>query len=49
VAIIAASRAWAPATRSGMMAASGRLRQYLRGISDSIAPVFKRAGLKMAV
>ena len=46
-ATIADSRACAPATSSGMSAASGMFFQYLRGISLSIAPTFKRAGLKI--
>ena len=39
----------APAVRisSGMAAASGRFFQYLRGISDVMAPILRRAGLKM--
>ena len=46
-AIIAASLACAPLTRSLTNAASGMFLQYLRGISLSIAPTFNRAGLKI--
>ena len=40
-------RALAVRMRSGMAAASGRLRQYFLGISDVMAPIFRRAGLKI--
>ncbi len=33
---------------SGIAAASGRLRQYFFGISDVMAEILRRAGLKMA-
>ena len=46
-ATISLSRCCAPAISSGMRAASGRFFQYLRGISESIAPTFSRAGLKI--
>ena len=44
---IFASRPCAPATSSGMSEASGMFFQYFLGISLSIAPIFRRAGLKM--
>ena len=44
---IALSRFCAPATSSGMSAASGMFFQYFLGISLSMAPIFKRAGLKI--
>ena len=47
MAIIAASRACAPAIRPGISRVSGMSFQYLRGISLSIAPTFSRAGLKI--
>ena len=47
VSTMLATRLEALRISSGMAAASGRLRQYLRGISEVIAPIFSRAGLKM--
>ena len=44
---MSATRPAAPRISSGIAAASGRLRQYLRGISDFMAPILSRAGLKM--
>ena len=41
------TRSAAPRISSGIAAASGRFLQYFCGISDRMAPIFKRAGLKM--
>ena len=44
---ISRARACAPAISSGISDASGMFFQYFFGISDCIAEVFSRAGLKM--
>jgi hypothetical protein len=41
-------RAGASASRRAIAAVSGRLRQYLFGISARVAATFARAGLNMA-